>query len=450
MKFLSSALTLSLFWGMITFSLYSPVDARPQRSVINSVSAFAAGLLGGVALLMITVGDVPFAIVRMLVAALFLVLILIAAGAAFVAADEEIRQTSWFNLTACWGEKGARLLICMLAGMLTMIILAGSQFSLKTGLITAAAATAVALIVGRITLEVARLLPKVPFTPLSRFLLTAALLFCMAASSPRLDLFSPLSMKIMKFIHDFVHQFLESMLLPDHLFITVNLWELIGVLFGKEVGFWGGLIIWFLPAILISVAILRTPLPVVIHLRQGAQRRSLIAAGLRERRARLIIPLLAVTVLSWSLYRSLFPEVQYWDPEPISVEATADGEIILPLLQGNLTLNDGKIHKFRYMRGKNDVRFFVLYREGIYTVVLDACAICAPDGYGQGDGTVICYYCKTLIPLQTVGLPGGCNPVPVPSATGEDAVRIPAMQLVNIWRTTVQTTGRHSKSGGGR
>ena len=78
---------------------------------------------------------------------------------------------------------------------------------------------------------------------------------------------------------------------------------------------------------------------------------------------------------------------------------------------------------------------------------LDACAICKPDGYGQAEGTVICYYCKTLIPLETVGKPGGCNPVPVPFTEKADGVVIDGMTLINSWGATVQATARVKEGG---
>ncbi|HEY5974646.1 MAG TPA: DUF2318 domain-containing protein, partial [Geobacteraceae bacterium] len=277
-------------------------------------------------------------------------------------------------------------------------------------------------------------------TPLSLFLLKCTLVFFGASLSPRLDIFAPLSMKIMKFIHDFLHQFMESMLLPDHLFITSRLWNLIGLLFSKEVGFWGGLVLWFVPVLLASLAIVRLPLPTVAHVRQGALRRSMRAAALHRRRRLLIIPAIASLVLAWSVYHSLFPHTQFWDPAPVAVEASAAGEIDLPLKQGEIDLRDGRLHKFSYARGNSVVRFIVLNREDSLVVVLDACAICPPEGYGQGDGTVICHYCKTLIPLETVGLPGGCNPVPVTFTTDGASVRIPSLQLTNLWDSTVQTT----------
>ena len=263
----------------------------------------------------------------------------------------------------------------------------------------------------------------------------------------RLDLFGPLTMKVMKFAHDFVHQFMESMLIPDHLFIRDYLWSYIGFLFGKEIGVWGGLFIWFTPVVLIALAIGFEPLPSVAHIRRGAERRKILAAALRQRRIRVVVPALALVVLAAAVYQSRFPSVEYWDPKPLPVAADASGEIFIPR-KGEVDLEDGKLHKYLYKKGELEARFFVLMTPGgKLTVDLDACAICKPDGYGQAEGTVICYYCKTLIPLETVGKPGGCNPVPIPFTEKGDGVHIDGLTLINNWGGTVQSTARVKEGG---
>jgi|GEM_PF-725709 len=287
------------------------------------------------------------------------------------------------------------------------------------------------------------------FTVSPSGMLTAvvALLLFSSSSILRLDLFSPLSMKVMKGIHDFVHQFMESVLIPDHLFVRPIVWKYIGYLFGKGVGFWGGLVIWFTPALLITLAIRLKRLPPVAHIRQGAQRRRVLAAALKTQRLLLITPILSVVIFATAAYQSSFPSVEYWDPKPLPVTANQAGEIFIPK-KGEVNLEDGKLHKYLFKQGEREVRFFVLKTPaGQLTVDLDACAICKPDGYGQTEGMVICYYCVTLIPLETVGKPGGCNPVPVQFTENGDGVVIDAVKLLGSWNATVQGTARIKEGG---
>ena len=261
-------------------------------------------------------------------------------------------------------------------------------------------------------------------------------------NDPRIDLFSPLSMKVMKFIHDFVHQFFESMLIPDHPFFRPDIWQYIGLLFGSGAGFWGGLVIWFVPALLVVLTVRLERLPSVAHLRQGAKRRKLLAAHMRERRWRLAVPCAAVLLLAAAVWQSRFPDVEYWDPKPLPVVAGPAGAIFIPT-KGEVDLEDGKMHKFVFRQEGREARFLVLMTpEGRLTLTLDACAICKPEGYGQAEGSVICFYCKTLIPLDTVGKPGGCNPVPVPFAVRENGVSVDAETLLSSWANTAQATVR--------
>jgi uncharacterized membrane protein len=123
------------------------------------------------------------------------------------------------------------------------------------------------------------------------------------------------------------------------------------------------------------------------------------------------------------------------------------GEIFIPK-KGEVNLEDGQLHKYIFKQGGKEARFFVLMTpSGKLTVDLDACAICKPDGYGQVEGMVLCYYCKTLIPLETVGKPGGCNPVPVSFTEKEDGVHLDGLSLINLWSGTVQSTARVKEGG---
>jgi uncharacterized membrane protein len=249
-------------------------------------------------------------------------------------------------------------------------------------------------------------------------------------------------MKVMKFAHDFVHQFFESMLIPDHLFFSATLWNIIGLLFGNGVGFWGAMVVWLTPALLIVIAVLLEPLPAVAHVRQGARRRKLVAEAIGAKRRKLVVPLLALLIFACAIYKSKYPTVEYWDPKPLLVSASASGEIAIPK-KSDVNLEDGKLHKYLFKQGGTEARFFIIMTpEGKLTAVLDACSICKPDGYGQAEGTVVCYYCKTLIPLDTIGKQGGCNPVPLPFTMRNGIVHIDALTLVNLWGDTVQTTTR--------
>lgn len=426
---------------LVCWAILVPVLSRSLAGMGTAVAA-AAGFVAGVAgenlLLAYAGGELPFRPLRGVCGVIFLLLW----GASVLALYRSSATDSDAGASGPGGMLAGAVAAStgVLAGALTLCRLApldGGTVRLVPYLSLAVAGAAVALAAA----FTARFLPQrlVPRGIPLAALVVSCLLF-MACSVQRLDIFSPLSMEVMKFVHDFVHQFFESMLIPDHPFFRSDVWGYIGLLFSDQVGLWGGLVLWYLPVLFIALALRLQRLPSVAHIRQGAERRKLLAGFIRNRRLRLATPLLALVFLTAAAYQSRFPATEYWDPKPIAVSANPAGQILIPK-KGEVDLEDGKLHKFTYRQGSREARFFVIMTpSGQLAATLDACAICQPEGYGQTGDTVICYYCKTLIPLETVGKPGGCNPVPIPSSAKGDAVAIDGMTLLNIWESTVQVT----------
>ena len=413
--------------------------------LMAAISGCFIGMAGGFSLANSLPGALSFEIVRGVVGVSFFLIWGIAVASLYRSTGQRTNRS--------WGKRLVASRLCA----------AGSTFvpSAVMGTLWACALTAAAVsswafvylalataIVAYITVALEKKLPRYfSVTPAGIAVSVSALLLFNSSSSLRLDLFAPLTMKVMKFTHDFVHQFFESMLIPDHVFFTTAIWNYIGILFSNGVGLWGALFIWFAPAFLVIAATAIEHLPPVAHIRQGAQRRKLMAEAIGMRRLRLVVPVTAVIICAGAVYQSRFPKVEYWDPKPLTVTANPSGEIIIPK-KGEIDLEDGKLHKFLYKQGGKEVRFFILKTpEGVLTVDLDACAICKPDGYGQAEGTLICYYCKTLIPLETVGKPGGCNPVPMAFTAKEDSVHIDGLLLINNWSSTVQSTTKIKEGG---
>jgi len=431
---LLAPLVLWLAAGLALFRFYGD---RRNTALLAGGAGFCTGVATALSLALLFKGDLPFALMRTALGGAFIVLCAVAVAAAYRAGG-----VSFAIPLLSAGSRGTARAAC---GAACLGLFGGALAAFRLPLTELPSVPLlVLLLAGPLLLcsafDLERRLPGwLTLTGDTYFLLTVSLLLLMAAHTVRLDLFSPLSMKVMKFIHDFVHQLFESMLIPDHPFFRSGVWELIGYLFSNGVGFWGGLIIWLAPPGLVLWAIWHEQLPQVAHIRQGASRRKLLAGYLRERRHRLIVPWFALFLLLAAVYKSQSPSVEYWDPKPLPVMASPGGELFIPLKSDSYDLKDGRLHKFIYQEGGTTVRFFVLRKgNGRLTVTLDACAICQPEGYGQAEGTVICYYCKTLIPIETVGEPGGCNPVPVRFNEAADGVRIAAAELVNGWRSSVQ------------
>lgn len=438
---------LLLAWGGIVAALERRFSWRVRVMAASCAIGFCGGIAGAASLLAIFKGDFPYSLIKTVTGGGFVLLWGAAAVALYYSADRREQQDPPVsNRLSLFAANGSILFSASVAGAVCAVRLvpqSGEVPLLPLVLLGIAGA-----LVAGVAAGMERFFPvTVTVTNETLLLLVISLCMFMSAFSLRLDLFSPLTMKVMKFIHDFIHQFFESMLIPDHPFFRVDVWNYIGYLFSSGVGFWGGLVVWFAPAFLVILAIHLEPLPSVAHIRQGAKRRKLLAAFIRERRCRLILPWIAVFVLACGVYKSRFPAVEYWDPQPVAVAKSPSGKIVVPK-KGEIDLEDGKLHKYLFKEGGREVRFILLMSPGgRLTATLDACAICKPQGYGQAEGSVICYYCKTLIPLETVGKPGGCNPVPIPFEEQRDTVIIDTSTLLNSWAETVSATNRGAGDG---
>lgn len=71
--------------------------------------------------------------------------------------------------------------------------------------------------------------------------------------------------------------------------------------------------------------------------------------------------------------------------------------------------------------------------DGTLSVCLDACEICPPDGYGQKGDSLVCIYCGTPIHLDSLGKPGGCNPIPLSASIEGGFVKIELDEVLKKW-----------------
>jgi len=98
-----------------------------------------------------------------------------------------------------------------------------------------------------------------------------------------------------------------------------------------------------------------------------------------------------------------------------------NGQVSIPLTQ----VQDGDLHRFAAQENGTTVRFWLYQKpDGKIATVLDACEICGAVGFYKGPNGVVCKNCAAPINPQSVGMPGGCNPVPLKAQVTSDAVVI--------------------------
>ena len=93
-------------------------------------------------------------------------------------------------------------------------------------------------------------------------------------------------------------------------------------------------------------------------------------------------------------------------------------------------LPQGELQRYSANVKGTKVRF-LLYRkpDGKVASVFDACQICGGMGFYKGSTGIICKNCAAPVNPQSVGQPGGCNPIPLQSAQDGDSVVISITDL---------------------
>jgi uncharacterized membrane protein len=98
-----------------------------------------------------------------------------------------------------------------------------------------------------------------------------------------------------------------------------------------------------------------------------------------------------------------------------------NGQVSIPLTQ----VADGDLHRFEARENGTAVRFWLYKKpDGKVATVFDACQICGPVGFYKGPNGVVCKNCAAPINGQSVGMTGGCNPIPLKAEQTADAIVI--------------------------
>jgi high-affinity iron transporter len=165
-----------------------------------------------------------------------------------------------------------------------------------------------------------------------------------------------------------------------------------------------------------------------------AEERKLQWTAKRERLWAVLVCLTAFVFIT-----TITAEVIYAEAPPPLSQATevtfTNGKAVISIKD----LPEGDLQ--RYAASVNGTRVrFLLYRkpDNKITSVFDACQICGGIGFYKGATGLICKNCAAPINPQSVGQPGGCNPIPLQSVQDGDSVVISITDLA-------QQTGQFSK-----
>jgi FTR1 family protein len=111
---------------------------------------------------------------------------------------------------------------------------------------------------------------------------------------------------------------------------------------------------------------------------------------------------------------------------PATEVTFVNGQISIPVAE----VSDGDLHRFAAKENGTSVRFWLYQKpDGKIAIVFDACEICGAVGFSKGPNGVVCKNCGAPVNPQSVGLRGGCNPVPVQADLVAGAVVIKESNL---------------------
>jgi hypothetical protein len=236
-----------------------------------------------------------------------------------------------------------------------------------------------------------------------------------------------------KFIHDVVHQTFIMLLVPDHPLLKQTTWNFIGFFFSPFFASTASLIILLaLPMKFIYHSLVLPPQSPPAA--SGVMKRKLLSIILSERRKKSIpvIFFILIIISGWiSSSGEQISRMYVPDAKPVVAD---EGAVHIPIKDATMDLMDGNLHKFSLSRNGEKIRFLVIKKsDDSLAVALDACEICPPEGYGLRQGHVICIYCGTPIPVDSLGNPGGCNPVPLAFDIDGKFLKVSLKEILKKW-----------------
>jgi FTR1 family protein len=110
---------------------------------------------------------------------------------------------------------------------------------------------------------------------------------------------------------------------------------------------------------------------------------------------------------------------------PSTPVTATQGSIRIPVA----VVSDGNLHRFLYQGEEGAARFVVIRVGERYAAALDACVICGSQGYYQNGPNIFCRNCSAAIFPPSIGLTGGCNPIPLESAVEGNELVIATSEL---------------------
>ena len=143
---------------------------------------------------------------------------------------------------------------------------------------------------------------------------------------------------------------------------------------------------------------------------EGPERRLALARIRRETLWRRLLAAAGTLVIASLTVAFAFSRLPQGIDPPAMLGPSPGGDVRI----AKAGLDDGHLHRFGVNVQGTIVRFFVMKSGSKLIPSFDACQVCGAYGYVEIKGRLICLACAADINQATLGVGGGCNPLPLP------------------------------------
>ena len=172
---------------------------------------------------------------------------------------------------------------------------------------------------------------------------------------------------------------------------------------------------------------------------EGPQRRLALAKLRRDTLWRRLFAAAGTVIIASLTVSYAFTRLPRGIDPPALLQADPEGDIRLP----KAGLDDGHLHRFGVSLDGVIVRFIVMKTEDRLIPAFDACQVCGASGYVELKGRLVCLACAADINRATLGVGGGCNPIPLPyrDEGGDLVMRVIDLKArLELFRSTPEAT----------
>ncbi|KKL80356.1 hypothetical protein LCGC14_2005580 [marine sediment metagenome] len=294
-----------------------------------------------------------------------------------------------------------------------------------------------------------RLRPERLFTPAALVLAAATLRILTGGieATEEVHTIEALRLGLQGFFSGVSSQIRDALMLAPHEFIETGGGRVFDFLSGQRMSTTVLVLLLTAPPVMVLMSAVSRPDPDVSGIEKAAERRLTLSLFRTDIILKGAPPLICFFLVLGALHFVTASLNPLNEARPVFIEEDKEDEaragvLIIPVSGPYGELSDGILRKFSYRYGNRVIRFMALMKpNGTLGVGLDECAVCSPpqwnekaSGYAQRGDHLVCKYCMTPIPANSVNKPGGCNPIPLPFVLVDERLEIETAELIRVWR----------------